>query len=59
MLSKIIVLEEEMAAFAIDYPINNNHEHYRSHAKYRLEFDKVINRQEDILNQALPQLTNL
>lgn len=56
MLNKIEVLEEEMSLYAVDYPISKTHDHYRAHARFRQDMDKVIERQIDIVNVAMTDL---
>lgn len=54
MLNKISILEEEMALYAEDYPIEPSHSHFLSHTKVRLDMIKVEKRQEYLNDNLLP-----
>lgn len=55
-LNKINTLEEEMALYAEDYPIDNKHSHYLAHVKVKDDIEKISNRQDEILSNLLPVL---
>lgn len=58
MLNRIGVLEDEMALYAEDYPIDTKHSHYTSHIKIRLDMTKVMFRQDSLIESLLPLLSH-
>lgn len=54
MLNKICTLEEEMALYAEDYPIDSSHSHYLSYTETKLGIIKIIKRQDYLTNNLLP-----
>jgi hypothetical protein len=58
MLNHIGVLEDEMALYAEDYPIDINHSHYSSHIRTRLDMTKIMSHQDSIIDSLLPILSH-
>jgi hypothetical protein len=54
ILNKIRILEEEMALYAEDYPIEPSHSHFVSHTEVRLDMVKVTTRQKYLTDNLLP-----
>jgi hypothetical protein len=55
--SKIITLENEMACYAKDYPINESHAHYVNHENLRSEIRKINLNQVEIGESIIPMLS--
>lgn len=54
--NKIKTMEQEMAFYAEDYPVNQRHSHYLMHESIRNEIEKVVLRQDEINSLIYPQL---
>lgn len=54
--NQIKTMEQEMAFYAEDYPINQSHSHYLTHEAIRNEIEKVVIRQDEINSLIYPQL---
>ncbi|MBN1116006.1 MAG: hypothetical protein JXA77_02290 [Bacteroidales bacterium] len=56
LLNNIETLEQEMALYAKDYPIDEKHVHFLAHLKVRNEMEKITERQDFILCNVFPEL---
>lgn len=56
-LNIINTLEEEMALYAEDYPIDYKHSHYLAHLKVKDNIENISERQNLILSNLLPILS--
>lgn len=54
--NQIKTMEQEMAFYAEDYPINKSHSHYLIHETIRNEMEKLIFRQDEIISSIYPEL---
>jgi hypothetical protein len=54
--NKIETMEQEMALYAQDYPINENHAHYLLHEEIRKEIERLMLKQNKILTDIYPVL---
>ena len=50
VLNKIKTREQEMAHFAEDYPICEDHSHFKLHEKVREEIEIIRNLQQELIN---------
>jgi len=56
VLTKIEILEQEMALFAEDYPVNEKHMHVRAHEGIREEMEHVAKNEVHINSFVYPEL---
>lgn len=54
--NRIKTMEQEMAYYAVDYPILTRHSHYVEHEKIRLEMENVYKNHNLIFDQIYPLL---
>lgn len=54
--NRIVTLEHEIAFYAGDYPIDQNHQHYVNHEIIRDGVMKVVARHEEIMREVYPEL---